>query len=93
MNKKKFKKIMHSFDKNEIDLEHAWEVYLRMLKLFKYSNGDETLEYLERLACMDQKQKLIWRNKLAEMGIELTPSQVDDYIFILSLAATAFWTL
>jgi len=34
---------------------------------------------------------LEWRTRLAEMGMELTPAQVEDYIFVLSLAILRHW--
>jgi formate dehydrogenase maturation protein FdhE len=91
MNKKTFKKILYSFKKSDLDIDRGWEVYLRILKLFKENKCEETYEYLEQVGSMDQKEKLQWRTKLAEMGIELTPSQVEDYIFILSLAIYDYW--
>jgi hypothetical protein len=40
---------------------------------------------------MNKKQMLEWRTRLAEMGMELTPDQVEDYIFVLSLAILKNW--
>jgi hypothetical protein len=90
MNKKRFNLVLYNFCKSDIDKDRAWTIYLNFLKLFKEKNG-VTIEYLEKIGCMNNSQKLIWRNKLAEKGIELTPDQVEDYVFILSLAITEFW--
>jgi hypothetical protein len=91
MNKKTFNKIIHNFKKSDLDVDHGWEVYLRILGLFKANKCEKTLDYLETVGSMNQKERLAWRTKLAEMGIELTPSQVEDYIFILSLAIVDYW--
>lgn len=85
MNKKTFVQIMENFSSHTIENDRAWKVYLDCIKLFKNSDKD-TVEYLENVGSMDQKQKLLWRTKIAEIGIELTPIEIDDYIFILSLA-------
>jgi len=91
MNKKTFNKIIYNFKKSDLDVDHGWEVYLRILSLFKENKCEKTLDYLETVGSMNQKERLAWRTKLAEMGIELTPSQVEDYIFILSLAIVDYW--
>lgn len=91
MNKKTFKKILYNFKKSDLDVDHGWEVYLRIFKLFRENKCEKTLDYLESVGSMDQNQRLEWRTKLAEMGIELTPSQVEDYILILSLAIFDYW--
>ena len=41
---------------------------------------------LEALPKMSPKKRLLWRESLAEQGIEMTPTQVDQYISIIELA-------
>ena len=35
---------------------------------------------------MDTEDRLIWRTELAEKGYEMTPMQVDQYMYILEMA-------
>ena len=51
------------------------------------------MDYLEKIGSMSRTEKLQWRTKLSELGIELTPDQVEDYIFILSLAILNSWKI
>lgn len=85
MNRKTFIQIMENFSSHTIENDRAWRVYLDCIKLFKNSDKDTT-EYLESVGSMTHEEKLRWRTKIAEIGIELTPIEIDDYIFILSLA-------
>ena len=90
MKQKEFNKIFYTYSKNELEKDTAWDVYLRFYKICKTGDQD-TIDYLERIGSMDKKQMLEWRTKLAEMGMELTPAQVEDYIFVLSLAILRHW--
>jgi len=85
MKQKQFNKILYRHGKSDLNLTKGWKIYLKCLELFKKENGN-TIKYLEDMGTMETKEKLRWRNKLAESGIELTPDQIDDYILILSLA-------
>ena len=85
MKQKQFNKILYRHGKSDLDIEKAWKIYLKCLELFKNENRN-TIKYLEDMGLMKEKEKLRWRNKLAESGIELTPDEIDDYILILSLA-------
>lgn len=90
MKQKEFNKIFYTYSKNELEEATAWDVYLRFYKICKTGDQD-TIDYLERIGSMDKKQMLEWRTRLAEMGMELTPAQVEDYIFVLSLAILKHW--
>ena len=63
----------------------AWNVYKKMVELCK-DDDFYTIIYLYRLCYMDREEKLLWRTKIAEMGFELTPTEVDQYILIVRLA-------
>ena len=41
---------------------------------------------MEALPLLDKRRRLRWRENMAEQGIEMTPTQVDQYISILELA-------
>ena len=38
---------------------------------------------------MNKRDKLRWRTRLAELGFELTPNEVDQYLLILTLVLTS----
>jgi len=84
MNKKTFIRILNNYGNSSINSETAWEIYLRCVKNFKNSDKDN-IEYLKKIGSMSSREKLIWRNKLAESGIEITPNEINDYILIISL--------
>lgn len=66
-----------------LDINVAYETYKNYSTLIK--NADtETLDYLWRMVRTDHKGMLRVRNSFAEKGFELTPSQCEQYIFILA---------
>ena len=90
MKQKEFNRIFYTYSKNELEEDTAWDVYLKFYKICKTGDQD-TIDYLEKIGSMNKKQMLEWRTRLAEMGMELTPAQVEDYIFVLSLAILKHW--
>lgn len=92
MKQKQFNKVFYTWSKSDLEEDKAWETYLKYNKILK-NKDDNMIEYLERLASFSKKEKLEWRNVLAEKGVELTPNQVNDYIFILSLAIMDTWDI
>lgn len=92
MKQKEFNRIFYTYSQNELEESIAWDVYLRFYKICK-SGDQDTIDYLEKIGSMDKKQRLEWRTRLSEMGMELTPAQVEDYIFILSLAILNSWKI
>jgi hypothetical protein len=90
MKQKEFNKLFYTYSKNQLEEDKAWDTYLKFYNICK--NGDkDTIDYLEKIGSMNKKQMLEWRTRLAEMGMELTPDQVEDYIFVLSLAILKNW--
>jgi hypothetical protein len=62
-----------------VSAEDSWELYEEALNNPQiYPN-----EILMALIGMDKEERLIWRTELAEKGYEMTPMQVDQYIFII----------
>ena len=47
---------------------------------------NEAEPVVDALLNMDTEDRLIWRTELAEKGYEMTPMQVDQYMYILELA-------
>ena len=69
---------------SQTDIEDAYDTFLDLTQQIKETDTAQT--YMERMAEMDKQERLHWRMCLAEEGIEMTPSQVDEYIILLDLA-------
>ena len=71
-----------------IDIEKAWSLYQNFDELC--IDGDfTTIVYLYKICMMDKRARLEWRTRLAALGFELTPNEVDQYILILTLVLTS----
>ena len=71
-----------------IDIDKAWSLYENFDELC--INGDfSTILYLYKVCMMNSKEKLRWRTKLAELGFELPPNEVDQYLLILAIVLTS----
>tara|TARA_R110000824_G_scaffold62141_1_gene164754 strand:+ start:4723 stop:4881 length:159 start_codon:yes stop_codon:yes gene_type:complete len=44
------------------------------------------MEYMHGVISMGAEERLRLRSRIAEKGFELTPNQLDQYIFLLFLA-------
>ena len=66
------------------NMDDAYDVYLDLIKQMK--DNDDATEHMGQMISMNPSERLRWRMCLAEEGIEMTPSQVDEYIVILELA-------
>jgi hypothetical protein len=69
------------------NIDDYYDTYLDLLQ--QLDKNDDSLEYMARMVTMNSKERLEWRRCLAEEGIEMTPSQVDEYVVILELAISA----
>ena len=91
MNKNNFTELFNSVREETLDdsrnsttdLNDAYDTFLDLTKQIKET--DDACEYMERMSEMDQQERLRWRMCLADEGIEMTPSQVDEYIILLDL--------
>ena len=85
MEKEKLHKILLSYYDDAINIDDAWKAYQNVLNMCR---GDEfvMIFYLYTICNMNHKKRLLWRNELAEKGIELTPGQLDQYVRIINLA-------
>ena len=66
------------------DPDDAYDTFLDLTKQIKETADAYT--HMERMSEMTKKERLHWRMCLSEEGIEMTPSQVDEYIILLDLA-------
>ena len=76
--------LMILFD-DTIDLDKAWKTYNNFINIFE-DEDQATIDYLFDVVNMDRQQRLVLRNRIAERGFELTPNELDQYIFILLMA-------
>lgn len=88
MDKELLHDLLSSSYEDNIDIEKAWTLYNNFDELC-VSGDFTTIMYLYKICMMNKKDKLIWRNKLAELGFELTPTEVDQYLLILTLVLTS----
>lgn len=70
------------------DLDDAYDTFLDLTK--QLHETDKSLIMMERMSEMTKAERLKWRRCLAESGIEMTPTQVDEYIILLDLAISYF---
>lgn len=71
-----------TFD-DPIDCDVAWACYERFSEYI--NNGDaETINYFITAMTASRSEILATRFRMAEMGYELTPSELTQYFFILS---------
>ena len=66
------------------NMDDAYETYLDLVNQVEQTDTAE--KHMNQMISMDKNERLRWRMCLAEEGIEMTPSQVDEYIVILELA-------
>jgi hypothetical protein len=77
--------LLESFYNDTIESDTAWQTYQNFYDIC--SSGDQpTMEYLYVVVGMGAKERLNLRSRIAEKGFELTPNQLDQYIFLLFLA-------
>jgi hypothetical protein len=85
MNIDKLGKILESVYDHAIEKKHAWEVFNNFLELFMMEEL-ATSDYLCSLIELNKCQRLLFRNNLAELGYELTPNELNQYILLLIIA-------
>ena len=85
MNQERIFKLLQILYVDTIKKESALKSYKNFLKICS-EEDDVTMEYLLKVVNMTTKQRLILRNSIAERGYELTPNELDQYIFLLMLA-------
>ena len=85
MKRQQISELLESFYNDAIEPESAWQTYQNFYQIC--TDGDkDTMEYMYDVIQMDTTQRLALRHKIAARGFELTPSQLNQYIFLLLLA-------
>ena len=69
--------------------KNALKSFKAFTNLFMEENGAVT-EYLLSVIEFNKIQRLKFRNRLAEKGYELTPNQLNQYIFLLIVAMSEY---
>ena len=64
-------------------IDDSWELWNEICA----KPHDYPEDVVEAILSMDTQERLIWRTELAEKGYEMTPMQVDQYIYIIQLAS------
>tara|TARA_R110000824_G_scaffold228461_1_gene416221 strand:- start:334 stop:657 length:324 start_codon:yes stop_codon:yes gene_type:complete len=72
-----------------IPYKNALKCFKAFTNLFMEENGAVT-EYLLSVIEFNKIQRLKFRNRLAEKGYELTPNQLNQYIFLLIVAMSEY---
>jgi len=87
MNKKEFEAAFNIFIDWEpsSDMDDAYDTYKDLVEQIA-EGSDFVITQMFRMSEMNTRERLKWRMCLAEEGIEMTPTQVDEYIILLELA-------
>lgn len=80
---------LKSIFNDPLEDESAWKTYANFLELFMQEH-EETTDYLCRIVEFNRSQRLMFRTRFAERGFELTPNQMNQYIFLLMLALSTY---
>jgi hypothetical protein len=89
MEKSHVLKILKSVFNDPVGDDSAWSAYENFVDLFMQEH-EETTDYLCRVVELNRVQRLTFRTKFAERGYELTPNQLNQYIFLLMLALNTY---
>ena len=87
MNKKEFEAAFNIFIDWEpsSDMDDAYDTYKDLVEQIA-EGSDFVITQMFRMSEMNTQERLKWRMCLAEEGIEMTHTQVDEYIILLELA-------
>jgi hypothetical protein len=85
MTKEKIISLLVALHDDPIEINSALRTYDNFLQIFK-EEDEETMDYMFGIVNMNLSQRLILRNSIAERGYELTPNELDQYIFLLLMA-------
>jgi len=89
MNRQELLRLLKSIYDWPIPDDTAWSVYNNFLEIFMTEDA-ATLDYLYQLVESDKYERLLYRNRLAEMGHELRPDELNQYIFLIVIAMSEY---
>ena len=85
INQEKLISILNFTYKEPIDETNAWNCFNRFRDYIDQGEK-ETIDFFIEVAFCNQKEMLSLRNLIAELGFELTPNQLSQYVFLLTLS-------
>jgi len=85
--KKELTYLLNISYENPIDEKSAIDSYNRFEEFISCAD-QETIQYFTKIISLDSFELLELREKIAEIGYELTPEQMSQYIFILLICLT-----
>jgi len=85
MNRQKLTETIKSIYDWPLDEEKTWEVYNNFLNLL-LSDDVNTKDFFMKITKFDKKQRQEYRNHLSEMGYELRPDELAQYIVLIIIA-------
>lgn len=89
MNRQELLRLLKSIYSWPIADNAAWNVYNNFLDMFMTEDA-KTIDYLYGLVESSQVDRLRYRNRLAEMGHELRPDELNQYIFLIVIAMSEY---
>jgi len=83
-------KILDSLYEWPIPRDKTIDVYTSLFEIFLFDGDERTMEYIERVANFNTEEKKQYRNRLAELGFELRPDEISQYLVIINVALKEF---
>jgi hypothetical protein len=83
-------KILDSIYEWPIPKEKTIDVYVSLFDIFLFDGDENTMEYIEAVANYNESEKKEYRNRLAELGFELRPDEISQYLLIINMALKEF---
>ena len=83
--KDNLKDLLSSAYNDSIDEDRAWHSFTKF-KEYVCSGDKDTIKYFLDLTSKEHSDILKLRTHIAEMGYELTPSELSQYLFILTVS-------
>jgi hypothetical protein len=89
MSEQRIVDILRSVYDSSLKDDQVLDCYFSFLDLF-LEQDLPTTSYLLSILQLTKRQRLQYRNKLAELGFELTPNELNQYIFLLIMALNEY---
>ena len=89
MDEQRILNILRSVYDSQLKDDQVLKCYSAFLDLF-LEEDFSTTSYLLSIMRLTKKQRLQYRNRLAELGFELTPNELNQYIFLLIMAVNEY---
>jgi hypothetical protein len=64
------------------------EVYNNFTNILKSDYDLDVIEYFNKVISLSREDRLTYRNRISNLGFELRPDELDQYILILMIVMT-----